>query len=166
MWLIGLNDWKCGWCVSAEIPWDWRKGPQDLQATLQQQSVQNTRWNSLSGWSVKHMCQFNLWVCREYLKPWRLWSSTSEKEILPANNPNKEVLASELIERLIVRFWGEIQDELGDLNKKITHFVIQPDKKVCTGIDRLNGIIQKLTQLGQSPTDASKLAKLKEALEN
>ena len=82
-----------------------------------------------------------------------------EKEILPANNSNKEVLASELIERLVVRFRGGIQDELGDLNKKITHFIIQPDQKVCTGI------IQKLTQLGQSPTDASKLAKLKEALE-
>ena len=39
-----------------------------------------------------------------------------DKEILPANDPNKEVLASELIERLIVRFRGEIQDELGDLN--------------------------------------------------
>ena len=71
-----------------------------------------------------------------------------EKEILPANNPNKEVSASKLIERLIVRFRGEIQDELGDLNKKFTHFIIQPDEKVCTGINRLNGIIQKLTQLG------------------
>ena len=56
-------------------------------------------------------------------------------------------------------------DELGDLNKKFSHFVIQPDEKVCTGINRLNGIIQKLTQLGQPPTNASKLAKLKKALE-
>ena len=88
-----------------------------------------------------------------------------EKEILPANNPNKEVLASELIYRLMVRFRVEIQDELDDLNKKFTHFVIQPDEKVYTGIDRLNGIIQKLTQLGQPLTDASKLATLKEALE-
>ena len=84
-----------------------------------------------------------------------------ENEILSANNPNKEVLASELIERLIVRFRGEIQDELGDLNEKFTHFIIPPGEKVCIGIDRLNGIVQKITQLGQPPTDASKLAKLK-----
>ena len=66
-----------------------------------------------------------------------------EKEVLPANNPNKEVLAKELIERLIVRFRGKIQDELGDLNKKQLIFIIQSDEKVCTEFDRLNGIIQK-----------------------
>ena len=55
---------------------------------------------------------------------------------------NKKVLASELVERLMGRFRGEIQDLLGDLNKISTHFVIQPDEKVCTGIDRLNGTIQ------------------------
>ena len=88
-----------------------------------------------------------------------------EKEILPGNAINKEVLAKELLDRLVLRFRGEIQDELGDLNKKFTHFIIQPDEKVCTGIDRLNGIIQKMTQHGQAPTDAAKLAKLKEALE-
>ena len=36
---------------------------------------------------------------------------------------------------------------------------------MCTGIDRLNGIIQKLIQRGNPPTDEAKLAKLKEALE-
>ena len=73
-----------------------------------------------------------------------------EKEILLAGDPNKEILASELVERLVeslmCRCRGEIQDELGDLNKKFTHFVIQPDEQVCTGIDRLNEIIQKLIQ--------------------
>ena len=89
-----------------------------------------------------------------------------EKEILLAGDPNKEVLASELVERLMGRFRGEIQDELGDLNRKFTHFVIQPDEKVCTEIDRLNGIIQKLIQLWKSTsTDEAKLAKLKETLE-
>ena len=82
-----------------------------------------------------------------------------EKEFLPANDPIKEVLVKELIERLNARFRGEIQDELGDLNNTKTHFINQPDEKVCTGIDWLNGIIQKPS------TDASKLAKLKEALE-
>ena len=43
--------------------------------------------------------------------------------------------------------------------------MIQPDEKVCTGIDRLNGIIQKLIQRGNPPTDEAKLAKLKETLE-
>ena len=37
------------------------------------------------------------------------------------------------------------------------------ERYYCTGIGRLNVIIQKLTQLGQSPTDASKVAKFKEA---
>ena len=42
--------------------------------------------------------------------------------------------------------------------------MIQPDEKVCTCIDCLNGIIQKLIQRGNPPTDEAKLAKLKEAL--
>ena len=66
-----------------------------------------------------------------------------EKEILPGNAVNKEVLANELLDRLVVMYRGEIQDELGDLNTQFTYFIIQPDEKVCTGIDRLNGIIQK-----------------------
>ena len=49
-----------------------------------------------------------------------------EKEILPAGDPNKDVLASEVLQRLILRFRGAIQYELGDLNKKNTDFVIQP----------------------------------------
>ena len=40
-----------------------------------------------------------------------------------------------------------------------------PGEKVPTGIDRLNGIVQKLTQHGRAPTVEAKLAKLKEALE-
>ena len=49
-----------------------------------------------------------------------------EKEILLAGDPNKDVLASELLQRLFLRFRAAIQYELGDLNKKITDFVIQP----------------------------------------
>ena len=88
-----------------------------------------------------------------------------EKEILDADDPNKEVLASDLVSRLVNRFRGEIQNELGDLNRKFTHFMILPEEKVCTGIDRLNGIVQKMTQHGQPPTAEARLAKLKEALE-
>ena len=40
-----------------------------------------------------------------------------EKDILPQDDPDKEVLAIELLERLVKRFRGEIQGELGDLNK-------------------------------------------------
>jgi len=36
---------------------------------------------------------------------------------------------------------------------------------VSVGVDRLNGIIQKLVQLGQGPTPASKLAKIKAAIQ-
>ena len=88
-----------------------------------------------------------------------------EKEILPAGDPNKDVLASELLQRLILRIRGAIQYELGDLNKKITDFVIQPGEKVCTGIDGLNGIVQKLTQHGLPPTPEARLAKLNQALQ-
>ena len=88
-----------------------------------------------------------------------------EKEILPAADPNKEVMAGELLQLLIVRFRGAIQDKLGELNKKFTHFVIQPGEKVCTGLDRLNGIIQKMRQHNQPPTPEAQLSKIKEALE-
>ena len=67
-----------------------------------------------------------------------------KKIILLAGDPNKEVLASELVEKLIGRFHSKILYKLGDFNRKYTHFVIQPDEKVCTGIDHLNVIIQKL----------------------
>ena len=42
------------------------------------------------------------------------------KEILPANHAAKETLASELLTRLIDRFRGEIEDEVGDLSSKFT----------------------------------------------
>ena len=102
---------------------------------------------------------------REYLMPWRSPISTFWRETSYLDDPDKEVLACELLERLVIRCRGEIQDELGDLNKKFTDFVIKPEEKVCTGIDRLNGIVQKLTQHDQLPTDAAKLSKLKTALE-
>jgi hypothetical protein len=79
--------------------------------------------------------------------------------LLPNNDPNKEILAKELLERLVLRFRGEIQEELGELSSRFTQFVILPDEKVCTGIDRLNGIVQKLIQHGQPPTEATKLSK-------
>jgi ribosomal protein S14 len=40
-----------------------------------------------------------------------------------------------------------------------------PQEKVCSGIDRLNTIVQKMTELNQPPTDASKLAILRNALQ-
>ena len=49
-----------------------------------------------------------------------------------------------------------IQDELDDLNKKFTYFLIQPGEKVCTGIDRLNGIIEKMTKHGQPTLKAQR----------
>ena len=39
-----------------------------------------------------------------------------EKKIILPGDLKKEVLASKLVERLIGRFHGKIQDELGDLN--------------------------------------------------
>jgi hypothetical protein len=88
-----------------------------------------------------------------------------EKEALPIADPLREPLASDLITNLINRFRGELEDEVGDLNSKFTNFKILPGEKVTKGIDRLNGIVQKLSQHGRGPTIDSKLAKLKEALE-
>ena len=82
-----------------------------------------------------------------------------EKEILLAGDPNTKVLVSKLVERLIGRFCGKIQDELGDLLTLLYSLM-----RRCTGIDHLNGIIQKHIQRGNLPTDEVKLAKLKEAL--
>ena len=88
-----------------------------------------------------------------------------EKEILPVNDPNKETLASELLTRLINRFRGEIEDEVSKLSSQFTQFLMLPGEKVSTGIDRLNGIVQKLTQHGYAPTAEAKLAKLKSSLQ-
>jgi hypothetical protein len=85
--------------------------------------------------------------------------------MLPANDPAKETLASDLILRLTNRFRGGLEEEMGDLSAQFTNFKILPSEKVSTGIDRLNGIVQKLAQHGRAPTAEAKLAKLKEALE-
>ena len=88
-----------------------------------------------------------------------------EKEIFNAADPQKEPLSGDLLGKLFNRFCGEILDKLGNLNKEFTHFLIQPKEKVCTEIDRLNWIIQKMTQHGQPPTPEALISKLKEALE-
>jgi hypothetical protein len=88
-----------------------------------------------------------------------------EKEMLPDGHANKETSASELRDRLLMRFRGELQDELGELSKQYTTFAMIPQEKVCSGIDRLNGIVQKMGELNQPPTDASKLAVLRNALQ-
>ena len=75
------------------------------------------------------------------------------------------MLAKDLVSRLVSRFCGDVQDELGDLNRKITHFTILPDEKVCSGIIRLNEIMQKSTEHGQPSTAEARLVKLKEAPE-
>ena len=48
-----------------------------------------------------------------------------EKEILPSANPQKESLAGDLLEKSFNQFCSEIHDELSDLNKKFTLFLIQ-----------------------------------------
>ena len=87
------------------------------------------------------------------------------KEMLPEDDPAKEPLAGELLDRLQARFQGEEEDEILAWNNKFTSFKISPLESASAGIDRLNGICQKLDQYGYRPTDNSRLAKLKEALE-
>jgi hypothetical protein len=85
--------------------------------------------------------------------------------MLPDGHANKDTSASELRDRLLLRFRGELQDELGELSKQYTSFAMIPQEKVCSGIDRLNGIVQKMRELNQPPTDASTLAVLRNALQ-
>lgn len=87
-----------------------------------------------------------------------------EKDMLPDDDAEKSPVAIELIKRIIDRFKDNAQDELGELNREFTSFKMEPGEKVCTGIDRLNGIIQKLTQHNQPPTAEAKLSKLEDAL--
>ena len=63
----------------------------------------------------------------------------------------RHTLVGEMIQRK-----GEVQDELGNMHKKFMDFVIKPEEKMCSGIARLNGIVHKLTQHDQPPTDAAK----------
>ena len=95
-------------------------------------------------------------VADQYLK---------SKELLPIGDPNKEVLSKELLDTLVARFRGELGNVLEDTTAAYHAFVIKPNEKVSVGVDRLNGIIQKLVQLGQGPTPASKLAKIKAAIQ-
>ena len=53
---------------------------------------------------------------------------------------------------------------MADLSSKFTQFQISATEKVCTAIDRLNGIVQKLARHNRAPMADAKLAKLKEAL--
>jgi hypothetical protein len=88
-----------------------------------------------------------------------------EKEILPANDANKESLASELTSRLVNRFRGELEDEIADFSSQFTNFKMIPGEKVEKGVDRFNGIVQKLNRHNRGPTVDAKKANLREALE-
>jgi hypothetical protein len=87
-----------------------------------------------------------------------------EKAMLPVGHVNKMTLASELRSRLIARFRDEIADELGKLNADFASFALMSGEKVYSGVDRLNGIIQKLTELNAPPTEAANLSKLRDAI--
>lgn len=78
---------------------------------------------------------------------------------------NQEPLSEELMDRLVNRFRGELGNVLEKTTAEYHSFKIRATEKVSVGVDRLNGIIQKLTKLGQPPTDASKLAKIKASIQ-
>ena len=88
-----------------------------------------------------------------------------EKSALPANAPNKEVLSEDLIDRLTARFVGQLEDEMGKLSSQFTNFEFELNKPVTPGIDRLNGICQKLAQHNRAPTADAKVAKVIEDLQ-
>ena len=86
------------------------------------------------------------------------------KALLPDDDPNKEVLSNEMLQTLVDRFRGELGNVLEKTTAEYHSFKIRANEKVAIGIDRLNGIIQKLTKLGQPPTEESKLAKIKKSI--
>ena len=88
----------------------------------------------------------------------------SEKEALPDNAANKAERSQEILEKLKLRFSGEIQDEMAVESAKFTNFKLDVSKPVTTGIDILNGITLKLRQHNLAPSSEAKLAKLIEAL--
>jgi hypothetical protein len=87
-----------------------------------------------------------------------------EKEILDDDDADKEPEAKELLKRLHDKFKLDEIDELIKVQGFFTDFVLASGEKVCSGVDRLNGIVQKLTNLGQPPTAETKLTKLKKAI--
>ena len=88
------------------------------------------------------------------------------EKILPANDANKESLASELTTpRLVNRFRGELEDEIADFSSQFTNFKMIPEEKVEKGVDRFNGIVQKLNRHNRGLTADAKKAKLRESLE-
>ena len=89
----------------------------------------------------------------------------TEKEILDDDDDDKEPVAKELLNRLKVKFLPEKQDQLAIYQDGFTEFTLLPGEKVCSGVDRLNGIIQQLDKLGQPQTAEAKLAKLKKAIQ-
>lgn len=88
-----------------------------------------------------------------------------DKELLADDHEDKEPLAIDMITLLRERFRGELQDEINEWNNKFTSFTMLSTETASAGIDRLNGIVQKLGQYQQRPSDASVLAKLKLSLE-
>jgi hypothetical protein len=87
-----------------------------------------------------------------------------EKEILDEDDADKDPEAKELLKRLHDKFKLDEIDELIKVQGYFTDFVLASGEKVCSGVDRLNGIVQKLTNLGQPPTAETKLTKLKKAI--
>jgi hypothetical protein len=64
------------------------------------------------------------------------------------------------------RFRGELTDEIDDFSSQFTNFKMISGEKVEKGVDRFNGIVQKLNHRhNRGPTADAKKAKLREALE-
>ena len=87
-----------------------------------------------------------------------------KKKLCPQNTENKAERSQEILEKLKLRFSGEIQDEMAVESAKFTNFKLDVSKLVTTGIDILNGITLKLRQHNLAPSSEAKLAKLIEAL--
>jgi hypothetical protein len=75
--------------------------------------------------------------------------------------PAEQPLATELMTALRLRFLGDTQVRLEEVQGEYSTFSRESDTKVTVTVDRLKMIIQKLTQLNHAPTPASMIEKLK-----
>jgi hypothetical protein len=87
-----------------------------------------------------------------------------EKEELPDNDPDKTMLGSEILRRLIVEFKDSDMAELGKWQAKFTSFRIVEGEKITEAMSRLDTIIQELRHRDEEPSASSKYQKITSAI--
>jgi hypothetical protein len=77
---------------------------------------------------------------------------------------NVDRVAKTLLSFLVARFEGKTQSAIEKSTAEYIAFIVKAGEKVEASIDRLDCIIQRLEALGQPPSEASKVERLKAGL--